>query len=104
MIEAAESLGYSKLQIFIDIVLPLAFRFTLPAINNNLVNLVKTTTLAYAIAAPELLYMSSQIWSEQTNVADMMCMLLLTYVAIIAVINVVMRSLERRLRIPGFGQ
>jgi polar amino acid transport system permease protein len=48
--------------------------------------------------------MSSQIWSEQTNVADMMCMLLLTYVAIIAVINVVMRSLERRLRIPGFGQ
>ena len=34
------------------IVLPLAFRISLPALNNNLVNLVKTTTLAYAIAVP----------------------------------------------------
>ena len=40
----------------IYVVLPLAFRVCLPALNNNLVNLVKTTTQAFAIAVPELLY------------------------------------------------
>ena len=48
--------------------MPLAFRIALPALNNNLVNLVKTTTLAYAIAVPEMLYVSGQIWSEDLNV------------------------------------
>ena len=54
--EAAEALGYTRLQTYIYIVLPLAFRVCLPALNNNLVNLVKTTTLAYAIAVPEMFY------------------------------------------------
>ena len=104
MIEAAQSLGYSRAQIFRQIVLPLALRVTMPAINNNLVNLVKTTTLGYAIAVPELLYMSSQIWSEQVNVPSMMMVLLVTYVVIVGVINQVMQWLEARMRIPGFGQ
>jgi len=46
MIEAAESLGYSRGQTFRKVVLPLALRVTMPAMTNNLVNLVKTTTLA----------------------------------------------------------
>ncbi len=104
MIEAAQSLGYSRAQIFRQIVFPLALRVTMPALNNNLVNLVKTTTLGYAIAVPELLYMSSQIWSEQVNVPSMMMVLLVTYVVIVGIINQVMQWLEARMRIPGFGQ
>lgn len=104
MIEAAESLGYSRSQIFRLVVLPLAVRVTMPAMTNNLVNLVKTTTLAYAIAVPELLYMSAQIWSEQVNVPEMMVVLLICYVAIVGVVNQGMQWLEARLRVPGFGQ
>ena len=59
--------------------LPLAFRISLPALNNNLVNLVKTTTLAFAIAVPEMLYVSSQIWSDELNVPVMMNVLLICY-------------------------
>ena len=72
MREAAESLGYSRFQVYRHVVFPLAFRISLPALNNNLVNLVKTTTLAYAIAVPELLYATAQIWSETLNVKEMM--------------------------------
>jgi len=104
MVEAAESLGFSRTQVYRQVVLPLALRVTMPAMTNNLVNLVKTTTLAYAIAAPELLYMSAQIWSEQVNVPEMMVVLLVCYVAIVGVINQVMQWLEVRLRVPGFGQ
>jgi polar amino acid transport system permease protein len=104
MIEAAESLGYSRWQAYQRVVLPLALRATMPAMTNNMVNLVKTTTLAYAIAVPELVYMSAQIWSEQVNVPEMMVVLLITYVAIVGVINQAMQWLEVRLRVPGFGQ
>jgi polar amino acid transport system permease protein len=104
MIEAAQSLGYSRWKAYQRVVLPLALRVTMPAMTNNMVNLVKTTTLAYAIAVPELVYMSAQIWSEQVNVPEMMVLLLITYVAIVGVINQVMQWLESRMRIPGFGQ
>lgn len=104
MVEAAQSLGYSRSQIYRKVVLPLAVRVTMPAMTNNLVNLVKTTTLAYAIAVPELVYMAAQVWSEQVNVPEMMIVLLVCYVAIVGVINQLMQWLEERLRVPGFGQ
>ena len=101
-IEAAESLGYSRLKAYIHVVLPLAFRISLPALNNNLVNLVKTTTLAYAIGVPELLYAAAQIWSEQFNVWEMMNVLLVTYVTLVGVLVWGMARCERALRIPGY--
>jgi polar amino acid transport system permease protein len=100
---AAESLGFSRAQAYLRIVLPLAFRISLPALNNNLVNLVKTTTLAYAIAVPEMLYVSSQIWSDELNVPVMMNVLLLCYLGLVGVLVWLMHRWERAIRLPGFG-
>jgi polar amino acid transport system permease protein len=102
-IEAAESLGFSRLATYLRIVFPLAFRITLPALNNNLVNLVKTTTLAYAIAVPEMLYVSSQIWSDELNVPVMMNVLLVCYFVLVGILVYVMHRWERAIRVPGFG-
>src|SRR6476469_11196086 len=102
-LEAAESLGFSRLQAYALIVLPLAFRISLPALNNNLVNLVKTTTLAYAIAVPETLYVSSQIWSDELNVPVMMNVLLICYFVLVGILVYVMHRWERAIRVPGFG-
>jgi len=102
-IEAAESLGYSRLKAYISVVLPLAFRISLPTLSNNLVNLVKTTSLAYAIAVPELFYVSAQIWSDQANAREMMYLLLFLYLCIIQVMIFVADRLERYLRIPGYS-
>ncbi len=74
----------------------------LPALNNNLVNLVKTTTLAYAIGVPELLYAASQIWSEMFNVREMMNVLLVVYVLLVGVLVWVMHRWEKAMRIPGY--
>lgn len=102
-IEAAESLGFSRLRTYLFIVFPLAFRISLPALNNNLVNLVKTTTLAYAIAVPEMLYVSSQIWSDELNVPVMMNVLLICYFVLVGSLVYVMHRWERAIRVPGFG-
>ncbi len=102
-VEAAESLGFSRMQTYLRIVFPLAFRISLPALNNNLVNLVKTTTLAYAIAVPEMLYVSSQVWSDELNVPEMMNVLLICYFLLVGILVYVMHRWERALRVPGFG-
>jgi polar amino acid transport system permease protein len=101
-VEAAEGLGYSRLKAYRYVILPLAFRISLPALNNNLVNLIKTTTIAYAIAVPEMLYVANQIWSDETNVAEMMNVLLLIYVSLVGVLVFVMGRWERAMRIPGY--
>ena len=102
-VEAAEALGFSRLRVYTDVTLPLAFRVCLPALNNNLVNLVKTTTLAYAIAVPEMLYEANQIWSDNVNVTEMMIFLLIVYFALVGVLVWLMHRWERTLRIPGYG-
>ena len=102
-VEAAESLGFNRLQTYRDIALPLAFRVCLPALNNNLVNLVKTTTLAYAIAVPEMLYEANQIWSDNVNVTEMMLFLLVAYFVLVGILVWVMNSWEQAMKIPGYG-
>jgi polar amino acid transport system permease protein len=102
-IEAAEALGYTSGAAFRAVTLPLAIRFTLPALANNLVNLVKTTTLAYAIAVPEALFVANQIWSDRLNVPEMMVTLFAFYMILVGIVAWTFALLERTLRIPGFG-
>jgi len=102
--EAAEALGMNRLQIYIYIVLPLAFRVSLPALNNNLVNLVKTTTQALAIAVPELLYQMISIYNDYST-AQNACMVFLffAYFILVGILVLGMHNWERKLRIPGYG-
>jgi polar amino acid transport system permease protein len=102
--DAAEALGYSRIGAYIHVILPLAFRISLPALNNNLVNLVKTTTIAYAIAVPEMLYVANQIWSDELNVPEMMNVLLVVYVMLVGIVVYVMGRWERAMRVPGYVQ
>lgn len=103
-VEAADALGFNRWQIYRLVVLPLAIRVCLPALNNNLVNLIKTTTQAYAIAVPETLYVASQIWSDRINVFEMMVTLLTFYLLIVGIFVWIMIRAERSIRVPGFGQ
>src|SRR5207253_2951369 len=103
-VEAATSFGLSRWQTYRLVVLPMAIRVCLPALGNNLVNLVKTTNLAYAIAVPELLYVSKQIWSGATNVREMMFFVLIAYLCLVFALVAILNGIERRLAIPGFGQ
>jgi len=102
--EAAESLGFTRFQTYVYIVLPLAFRVCLPALNNNLVNLVKTTTQAYAIAVPELLYHSVSIWNDYPSAQyPTMLLVFVAYIVLVAILVFGMTRWERAMKIPGYG-
>ncbi len=101
--EAAEALGYTRMMSYMHVIFPLAFRVCLPALNNNLVNLLKTTTLAYGIAVPEMMYTANQIWSDNVNVSEMMIFLFIFYVGLVAILVYGMHKWEKNMKIPGYG-
>ena len=102
--EASESLGFSRLQTYRYVVLPLAVRICLPSLNNNLVNLVKTTTQAFAIAVPELLYQSVSIWNDYPSAQyPTMLLVFVVYILLVAVLVFGMDRWERSMKIPGYG-
>ncbi|MCH2298386.1 MAG: amino acid ABC transporter permease [SAR324 cluster bacterium] len=102
--EASESLGFSRLQTYRYIVLPLAFRVSLPALNNNLVNLVKTTTQALVIAVPELLYQMVSIYNDySTSMNACMLLLFVVYIVLVGILVFGMQRWERAMNIPGYG-
>ena len=103
IVEAAVVLGYSKIAAFIYVMAPLAWRISLPALCNNFIELLKTTTLAYAIGVPELLYVSNQIWSDNINTFEMMNVLMVVYLVLVGIVALAMHRWERALRLPGFG-
>lgn len=102
--EAATALGFSRLQTYTDVVLPLAFRVSLPALNNNLVNLVKTTTQAIGIAVPELLYQSVGIWNDYPSALyPTMLVLFVSFIVLVGILVFGMHRWERSMQIPGYG-
>ena len=102
--EAANSLGFNRSQIYMYIVMPLAVRVSLPALNNNLVNLVKTTTQAFGIAVPELLYQSVTIWNDYPSALyPTMLLVFVVYILLVGVLVAGMNSWEQKMRIPGYG-
>lgn len=103
-IEAADALGMSRWLIFSEIQFPLALRVCLPALSSNLINLVKTTSQAFAIAVPELLYQSASLWNDHPAAQNpTMLMLLVVYVGLVGLLSLGLRFMERRMRVPGYG-
>ncbi|MFE1599835.1 amino acid ABC transporter permease [Methylobacterium sp. ID0610] len=103
-VEAARGLGFSRLEVLRVVELPLALRTALPAIVNNLVNLVKLTTIGYAVAVNEITYASLMIWTQRDNVVELMIVLLLFFSLINLAVARLGAWIERRLAVPGFGQ
>lgn len=59
--EAAEVLGYSKGRTFLTIILPQVFKSILPSVTNEIIVLVKDTSLAYVLAVVEMFTVAKQI-------------------------------------------
>lgn len=65
--EAAEVLGYSKVQTFFKIILPQVVKAILPSVTNEIITLVKDTSLAFTLAYNEMFSLAKQIAASQTS-------------------------------------
>ena len=102
-LEGAASLGFSRATRFWRIELPLALRAALPALVNNMVELVKASAVASAIAVGDVTYQSIMIWTQRDNVLALMLLILAFFGVLTWLVTLAGSWLERRYRIPGYG-
>ena len=65
--EAATVLGYSRFQCFMRIILPQVIKRILPSVTNEIVTLVKDTSIAFTVAYQEMFTIGKQIANSQTS-------------------------------------
>ncbi len=70
--EAAQVLGYGKGQTFFRIILPQVIKRILPSVTNEIITLVKDTSLAFAIATAEMFTIAKQIAAAETTIVPLM--------------------------------
>lgn len=68
--EAAEVLGYTKAQTFLKIILPQVIKIVLPSVTNEVITLVKDTSLCYAIGLVEMFTKAKQIATSTSTLTS----------------------------------
>jgi polar amino acid transport system permease protein len=102
-VEGARSLGYTRVQTFRYIELPIGLRLSMPAMTNNVVSLIKTSNQAALVAVADIMYTATQIMLENFRNLEVMIFVWVVYVALSSLAVVVMRYIDRLIRIPGYG-
>ena len=95
--EAGRSLGLSKLQTMRKIILPQAVRYILPAIGNELIALVKETSVAGYVAVAEVTRSIFLIRNNTYESVVTLTLLALIYLVIVIILTRLLKLLERRL-------
>ena len=99
IVEAGQSIGLSKRQLRLDIILPIMFSMVLPAMGNYLISLFKDTSLAASITVHELTYNARKINVETFRVFEAWLTAAAFYVAACYLIASLLRAIERKVMI-----
>ncbi len=99
--QAAGALGLTRLQVFRYVVLPQAIPDVLPALGNYLIAMFKDTPLLSAIAVVEMMQRAKIIGSETFRYLEPITIVGLFFLAMSLVAAMLVRALERRLRLPS---
>ena len=99
---AAQSLGFNKAQMVFSIILPQAIRRALPGCGNEIIYLIKYSSLAYMITCIELTGEGKILASNSFKYTEIFLIIGACYLAMTSVASVVLHRVEDSLQIPGF--
>ncbi|WP_108659618.1 amino acid ABC transporter permease [Acuticoccus kandeliae] len=102
-VEGARALGYTRVQTFWHVELPLGMRLSLPAQTNNVVSLIKTSSQAALVAVADIMYGATQIMVETFRNMEVMILIWVLYVLIASIAVWLIRRLSVFLHVPGYG-
>ena len=94
--EAAEVLGYTKVQTFMRIILPQVIKRIMPSITNEVVTLVKDTSMAFTVSYQEMFTIGKQIANSQTSFTPFLVAGVFYYIFNV-IVDYVMGRIEKRL-------
>ena len=94
--EAAEVLGYTKVQTFMRIILPQVVKRIMPSVTNEVVTLVKDTSMAFTVSYQEMFTIGKQIANSQTSFMPFVVAGVFYYL-FNAIVDYLMGRVEKRL-------
>jgi len=98
---ASLALGLTSLQSYRYVILPMALRIILPPLTSESMNLLKNSSVAFAVSIPELTMFAMLAEDETSRGIEIYLAVTLLYAVSAFAVNRLMAALERHLQIPG---
>lgn len=95
--EAAQAMGMRKAQVMRHVVLPQTLRVITPPVGNEVISMLKTTSLAAAINYQEIIHSASLIYYVNNRVIELLIVCAIYYLVAVTVLSYLQRRLEHRL-------
>ncbi len=100
---AARSLGMTRGQAIRYVILPQALRLVIPPWSNELILMLKYSSIVYLVTVVDLMGAAKTIAAKNFRYFEVFILVALIYLAIVFLISWLLRRLEERVRVPGLG-
>jgi glutamate/aspartate transport system permease protein len=99
---AAMAMGFTTAQSYRYVILPMAFRIILPPLTSESMNLLKNSSVAFAVSIAELTMYAMQVQEETSRGIEVYLAVTGLYALSAFAVNRVFALIEKRMRVPGF--
>ncbi len=100
---AAQSLGMTKVQAIIHVIVPQAMRRAIPGVSNEFIYMIKYTSLAYFVTVVEMTMAAKLIALHYLAFIEAFGLVAIGYLILVSLATFGVNKLEKKLAIPGFG-
>jgi glutamate/aspartate transport system permease protein len=98
--QAALALGMTRAQMYQYVLMPVALRVILPPLTSESMNLLKNSSIAFAVSVPELTMFAMQAQEETSRGIEIYLAVTMLYAVSALAVNRLFALLEKRLRLP----
>ncbi len=99
---AGMAMGFSTLQTYRYVILPMAFRIILPPLTSESMNVLKNSSVAFAVSIAELTMFAMQVQEETSRGVEVYLAVTALYAVSAFAVNRIMAFVEKKVQIPGY--
>lgn len=99
---AASAMGFTTMQSYRYVLLPMCLRIIMPPLTSETMNMLKNSSVAFAVSVAELTWFYTQAAEETSKGIEIFLGVTLLYVISAFAVNRVMAFIEKKIQIPGF--
>lgn len=99
---AGMAMGFTTVQYYRYVLLPMAYRIIIPTMTSESMNIVKNSSVAFAVSISELTLFAMQAQEETSRGIEVYLAVTTMYIISAFAINRVMAVIEKKTRVPGF--
>ena len=99
---AGSAVGLTLPQTYRYVILPMAYRIILPPMTSEAMNIIKNSSVAFAVSIPEMIQFAMQAQEETSRGIEIYLGVTALYIVSAFAVNRLMAFIEARLRVPGY--